>query len=218
MTTDDRDPRDPRDSDHRGDDRSSAREDADRPGRLGGRVQPLQPPPSLEHRVLRSLEERGLVTPDASSLTTPRWWRGLSMLAAAALIFIAGGLAERTRAGTAANGEETPRFALLLYGGPTGTTPDQEAELVAEYGGWARELASRGRLVSGEKLGDAAIELGAAAGPPAGRGSTGDDRLPALAGFFIIGASDLREAEEIAATMPHLRHGGRVIVRPIEPT
>jgi hypothetical protein len=39
-----------------------------------------------------------------------------------------------------------------------------------------------------------------------------------LAGYFIVRAEDRRAAAEIARTCPHVRYGGRIVIREIEPT
>jgi hypothetical protein len=39
-----------------------------------------------------------------------------------------------------------------------------------------------------------------------------------LAGYFLIRAVDRRTALEIARSCPHVRYGGRIVVREIEPT
>ena len=94
---------------------------------------------------------------------------------------------------------------LLLYG--AGSTPEEEPRQVSEYRAWAGSIASRGARVSGEKLEDRAILLGA---PP------GAHLDPAeLGGFFIVSAPDDASAEELARTHPHLKYGGRVVIRPI---
>jgi hypothetical protein len=41
---------------------------------------------------------------------------------------------------------------------------------------------------------------------------------PRLAGYFIIRAADQRSALEIGRSCPHVRYGGRIVVREIEPT
>ena len=222
MSPNDRDPRD-----HA----PASRDLSEKPGTLGPRLPQKHPPTGLEQRVVASLAARGLLEP--TSLSSARWrgWRVLGMLAAAAALFVAGGLAERVRADAGPEEEadvavgETPRFALLLYGGPASTSADEEEALVAEYGGWARDLASRGRYVTGEKLGEIATTLGAGAGAgtnvgaePRSIASGSGDVAGPVVGFFIIGARSAEEAEEIARTIPHLRHGGRVVVRPIDPT
>jgi len=61
--------------------------------------------------------------------------------------------------------------------------------------------------VSGYELAPAARPLGPA--PPAPRAAE------TLAGYYVLAAPDLARAARIAGTTPHLRHGGRVVVRPI---
>jgi hypothetical protein len=39
-----------------------------------------------------------------------------------------------------------------------------------------------------------------------------------LSGYFIIGATDLQAALELARTCPHVHYGGTVVLREIEPT
>ncbi len=219
MSPNDRDSRDHGPASH---------ESTETPGRgaLGPRLPRLHPPAGLEERVVASLAARGLLETPAAPNAQRRGWRAIGMLATAAALFLAGGLAERARAGASSGGppeDEPPRFALLLYGGPAGSSADEEAALVAEYADWARDLAARGRFVTGEKLGAQSTELtaGALAGAVTDSGSgasdAGENPGP-IVGFFIIGARSAEEAEAIAGTIPHLRHGGRVVMRPIDPT
>jgi hypothetical protein len=103
------------------------------------------------------------------------------------------------------------RFMLLLTAAPE-VGADAEAERVREYGAWAADLGARGALGGGDKLGDG----GATIVPP---GTVTDAPLPDdLQGYFIIIAQNLQQAILVARTCPHLRHGGRVRVRPIDPT
>lgn len=209
MTSNDHDPRD--------DARDVSRDSTDAPGGLRSVLASQEPPPGLENRVVASLSSRGLLESGGRS---SRWhaWRAMGLLAAAVALFVAGGMAERARTADPAPQDVAALFAILLYDGPRTATPEAEAALVAEYGAWARELAASGRLVTGEKLGDDAIELRPESGGSArARSGPGTDVLP-LQGFFVVGASSLDEARALAATIPHLSHGGRVVVRPIDPT
>lgn len=88
-----------------------------------------------------------------------------------------------------------------------------------KYGQWAGALAREGSLVAGEKLDETGMLLEI----PGGAGTMlpgGDDGSPLgrLGGYFVISAGDRAEALAIAGTNPHLRHGGRIVVRPIVPT
>ena len=109
--------------------------------------------------------------------------------------------------------DSTPRFLLLLYDSNNpgaAPTADQKAAIVAEYSAWARSLASEGHLVTAEELSE---------NPPEWLGEsvrTVDGAR--IGGFFLIRARDLSEARQIAERCPHLKHGGRIELRPIQPT
>jgi hypothetical protein len=161
------------------------------------------PPPRLEDRVVSTLRERGLLRDGAPRIFSQRWAWPAAI--AAGLLLFAGGF---TLGRGARSAPDLPRYTLLLYEGPEFNGAGiRESELVAEYSGWARELAGRGRLVAGEKLSAQGWALGPAAA---------DRRDPS--GFFIIAARSDEEALSIARSCPHLRHGGTVSLRAIDPT
>ena len=89
-----------------------------------------------------------------------------------------------------------PEFLLLLHDTPQSANRGS----VEEYGRWARNT---GAMRDGEKLTDEVSVLG----PGQSDGS--------LAGFFKISAKSREEAEAIARTCPHLRHGGWIEIREI---
>ncbi len=88
-------------------------------------------------------------------------------------------------------------FLLLLHETPASA----DRGSVEEYSRWARNTAA---MRGGEKLTDTVSVLG----PGRSDGS--------LAGFFKITAKTREEAEAIARTCPHLRHGGWIEVREID--
>ena len=114
------------------------------------------------------------------------------------------------------------RYVLLLHG-PARTAPatatqataDSVAEqaIVSEYRAWAMRLRDSGALVLAEKLADDPLTMLTAAGAMQMPRNTADE----LGGFFLIQA-DSAEAFRIARECPHLRHGGTVQVRRIQPT
>jgi len=114
------------------------------------------------------------------------------------------------------------KYVLLLQGParaqpltqPTAADSAAERAIVAEYSAWARGLAAAGSLVMAEKLADDPLTVLAASGATEAVRGTADE----LGGFFVIQAADSAEAFRIARDCPHLRHGGTVQVRRIEPT
>jgi hypothetical protein len=167
----------------------------------------VQPPAGLEDRVVETLRARGLLRPAGGvQQIVARRWFWPAALAAGLLLFAGGYMMGRTPG--APGDARLLRYTLLLYEGPGFNSRGvPEPALVAEYSAWAGELAGRGRLVAGEKLGARTWSLG-------GRDAAG----PGPTGFFIIAARSDDEALALAKSCPHLRHGGTVTLRPIEPT
>jgi len=163
----------------------------------------VTPPSRLKARVEESLRNRGVLQSARrpSRLTFAAGVGGLALIGAAFMI-------GRLSGGRGGDAVGPPRYALLLYEDSTFTTSVPEQALVAEYSAWASDLGRRGIVVSGEKLGPAAARLGA----------WGRDVREGLSGFFIISAASDSAAAAIANSCPHLRHGGRIVVRRIDPT
>lgn len=181
----------------------------------------VDPPEALHDDVLARLRAEGLV-----KIARPPMWPAAARpsLAAAAILvaFFVGRAFPSSPPSEVATGvegtglDEGSRFALLLYEDarfdPQGRS---ESELVGMYAGWAAGVARSGALELGEKLGSERLVL-----EPGEEGATltpsgaGD----ALAGFFIVRASNADEAVALARDMPHHRLGGTVVVRPIDPT
>ncbi len=176
----------------------------------------FDPPSRLGRRIEHSLRARGSLAP-----RTPAWFR-LAGAAAAAALLVAGGYWLGASTGDARGGGPEPaetRYVLLLYEGEDFRPSAGEDALVAEYRGWAMGLAREGSLVAGEKLEESGVllEMPAAEGTALPGGVHGSP-LGRLGGYFVISAADRAEALAIAGTNPHLRHGGRIVVRPIVPT
>jgi len=173
-----------------------------------------EPPAGLEQTTVAALAERGL-------LRRPRRRFDATLALAASVLLFAGGLALGRFGGETAPappGDGRPKFALFLYEGPEYAQPAPGGmdDRVEEYVAWARAERTDGAVESGEKLkdgDDVAIESDGSAGTvPSPPGE------PRLAGYFLIRAADQRTALEIARSCPHLRYGGRMVLREIEPT
>lgn len=180
----------------------------DIPAVLSSRFPRPAPPADLEARVTRSLVGAGLLRGESRWLQLTRPARLASAAAIFALGMWAGILVHRAPSGLSHDGEQ--RYVLLLYGAPGDS---DSANDVAEHRRWARDLVNAGHDLRGEKLAPGAIQIdqssGAGIHPP-------DDS--SLRGFFVFTARSRADAAAIARSTPHYRHGGRVIVREIEPT
>ena len=149
------------------------------------------PSAQLEHRTLRTLREAGLIRPRRSA----------RLLATAAVLvtgFVVGILWPRLQP------EPEREFILLLRGSAGAASPEAVNERIDEYRRWARSVRAP---IRGEKLRSAALVLG-----------TPTDRGDLIGGFFRIEAASLEEAQAIARSCPHLRHGGWIEVREIHKT
>ncbi len=112
-------------------------------------------------------------------------------------------------------------FMLLLHENPQGfaqLSPQEIQNVIGEYGAWRERIAGEGRLAGGNKLRD-----------EGGRWLTGDngdvrvvdgpfsEAKEVIGGYFMIKAADYDEAVEISRGCPHLRYGGRIELREIDP-
>ena len=132
------------------------------------------------------------------------------------------GAGAATSVPNAASSGRRDQYVLLLHGParrPAVTAAQAaadsatEASLIAEYRVWAMGLRDSGALLLGAKLADAPLTI-LTSGTSRDLSPNTDD---ALGGFFLIQA-DSAEAFRIARDCPHLRHGGTVEVRRIQPT
>lgn len=171
---------------------------------------------ALEERVVGALRAAGLVRSNATRGVDVKMLHARWAVAAGILLMLgifAGSYAARPRAEGPL--DSRPQFALLLYEDAAyrSAPPDGLQARIAEYAGWARELANEGRLVDAGKLSDAGALL---AGTD--RASAVVPRAPegVLAGYFVIRAKDRAEAERVARECPHLRYGGTISLREIE--
>ncbi len=173
------------------------------------------PAAALEDQVVAALHSRHLLARAGGT----RWGgpgRWAAALAAGTLLFVAGMAVERAGRPVPVD-SGSPRFMLLLHedenydAAPAGHAPER----VEEYRQWARGLAQAGHFVTGEKLeAGGSVLLPGRAG-----GGVSSSALPAgdsVAGFFIISADSYEAAVAAARGCPHLLHGGRIEIRPID--
>jgi hypothetical protein len=115
-----------------------------------------------------------------------------------------------------------PNYLLLLHEEPVDYSqfsPEQIQAVIGEYAAWSRKLESEGKYAGGQKLRDE--------GGRHLKGFNGDFRVTdgpyaeakeVIGGFFSITAATYDEAVEISKNCPHLKFGGRIELREIEPT
>lgn len=144
-----------------------------------------------------------------------RWlsWRRANVLAAALVLFLAGAVAETFRhPAPAPPNAKAPRFALLLYPG-TASPNDEPSDDDRDMRDWAESLRRNGHYVAADLLALGALEVE--------RDTTwvawtpGVIGPPMMSGLFVISAADPTEIITIAQSSPHVKRGGRIIVRPI---
>lgn len=178
-------------------------------GALGGLPRELAPPAALEERTVASLRAAGLLLPLARRTSPMRTWL---LAAGVAIAAFAGGIATARSSAPAA---AEPTFALLLYGGGTADSAAHEVR-AAEYGAWAGAAHPTGRVVGGEALGGEGTVVAPGMAPGGVEVSEAGDG--ALVGYFLVHAVNREAALQLARDCPHLKYGGRVVVRPILPT
>jgi hypothetical protein len=171
-----------------------------------------EPPAWLEQRVVDSLRSRGLFASRARGHF--RWAWAVASVTACVVCFV-GGVFFRSRSVASPPNPTGNRYVLFLTHSSNVATSGtaQEIALVQEYSVWAQRQRIGGRLIAGEKLNDASLELS---------GSQGLQEVhtqdTSLGGYFVIAAPSLDAAVAIARTCPHLERGGTIVIRPIDPT
>ena len=157
----------------------------------------LAPPAHIEAHLVEAFKRRGLIRDRRSG------WRTAAVLAASlAAGLVAAVLVYRQIADRAASAR--PEFVLLLYAGDdTNSAPSRREE----YSAWARSIAAQGTTISGLELVEPSEEMAVLPDDP-GSAAPAQPR-----GFFVVRARDLAEARQIAASCPHLRYGGRIVLR-----
>lgn len=113
-------------------------------------------------------------------------------------------------------------FILLLHEKPadlSGLSPDEIQSVIAEYVAWSQSLAADGKLAGGQKLRDEGGKSLSGSGENF-RVTDGPyaEAKEVIGGFFSINASDYDEAVRISKGCPHLKYGGRIELREVEPT
>ena len=171
-----------------------------------------EPPGSLEQRVVDLLRSRRLLAPRTRKHFGWAW--AFTSLSACVFCFVVGVLFRSRSVAIPAEPTGTRYVLFLTHSSSVATSGTaEEIALVQEYSAWAQRQRVGGHLIAGERLDDASLEL---SGPLGLREIHAEDT--SLGGYFVIAAPDLDAAVAIARTCPHLKHGGTVVIRPIDPT
>jgi hypothetical protein len=155
------------------------------------------PPASLKRRVTASLRERGVLP------RRPFWTQAPVAIAAGLALFLGGTQVPRLMSTAPSTG---PAFALLLYEDESFQPTVPLEEIVVEYTEWADRIRQRGELVLAEELDPVMQMAGTEVSPDVGP-------LGQLTGMFVVRAVDREAAMELARNHPHIKHGGRIVVR-----
>ena len=110
-----------------------------------------------------------------------------------------------------------PTFALLLYGATSGEDSAAHVARAAEYSLWANASRTDSQVIGGQAIGgqQTALVWNAAHGVDsvAAEEPAGDPTK--LVGYFLVQAASRDAAVKLAWNCPHLKYGGRVVVRAI---
>lgn len=185
---------------------------------LAGLNREKMPPSFLEDRIVAQLKAVEVIRSGR-----PAWLPGYLRIAMASAlliaVFLVGAMVGARRTAVPNTRAKEPGFILIVRQfSPDlrAKTPEEELQRVREYGAWARELGRKGLLLGGEKLNDEGSLLSQAKGSSAIAETATPTSEGAVAGYFLLPASDYNQAVSIARTCPHIKHGGTVELRQIE--
>ena len=115
-----------------------------------------------------------------------------------------------------------PSYMMLLHEAPPDFSKMSAADIqgmINDYKNWRNGVAEKGKLAGGAKLRDeggkhitgANGEIRVTDGPFA-------EAKEVIGGYFAITADNYDEAVELCKDCPHLKYGGRIELREVEPT
>ena len=113
--------------------------------------------------------------------------------------------------------EKTTGEYMLLFRGPhwdRGLAPDELQQAMNNVIGWFEGLSERGKVRGAQPLGSDGRTISGTDGRLVVDGPFSETK-EAVGGYLILQADSLNEAVEIARSMPTLRYGITVEVRPV---
>ena len=113
-------------------------------------------------------------------------------------------------------------YIMLLHESPTDfadLSAEDIQQVIGEYIAWRKTVEADGKMAGGQKLKDDGGKnltfqngrLRVTDGPFA-------EAKEVIGGYFSILADNYNEAVKTAQTCPHLKYGGRIELREVEPT
>jgi len=110
------------------------------------------------------------------------------------------------------------KFMLLLKGGDFSRyTPEEMQSILEDYIGFSSRLAQQGKKIVGEELKDGGRVLSMKGGKPVVADGPFAETKEVVGGFWLIEEKNIDDATETAGACPHLKYGGIVEVREINP-
>ena len=116
------------------------------------------------------------------------------------------------------NPNESKEFMLILRGGipPKDLRPEQIQAIIAKFGEWMAEMQKRGQLRGAGRLEDDGRRLSRKQGQTVTDGPYVEAK-EIIGGYFLVAASNLDQALDVAKQCPILDNEGTVEVRPVQP-
>lgn len=115
-----------------------------------------------------------------------------------------------------------PNYLLILHEEPmdySKLSAEQIEAIIVEYIAWRHKIEAEGTYVGGEKLKDeGGKHLCGTAGNLRITDGPYTEAKEVIGGYFVISAADYDAAVKTAGDCPHLKYGGRIEIREIEPT
>ena len=114
-----------------------------------------------------------------------------------------------------------PRFMLALYDDPSSFAnlgPEEIQQVIQAYNAWAENLGRQGKLAGGDKLKDGGGRVMRGAGTDLTvRDGPYSETKEILGGYFLIDADSYDEVQKLCSDCPHLKYGGTIEVRELDP-
>lgn len=115
-----------------------------------------------------------------------------------------------------------PKYLVILHEEPVDysqLSAEQIEGIIGEYIAWRHKIEAEGKYVGSEKLKDeGGKHLSATAGNLRVTDGPYTEAKEVIGGYFVISAANYDDAVETASGCPHLKYGGRIELREIEPT